>query len=156
MTHDVTHHTTPKAPQPMGRSGWTSVGMAGVWQQGAAAARMAPCGALCVPPCISDIDTLIETRECLAGPLTAAIQPLRGQPSPQTLQHYTPDPATSALRPITRLRLSENARQYHRLLLYYSCSIDYAGITERTPHGTGYTSRFHQLFHVERQVMWRK
>lgn len=98
---------------------------------------MAPCGALCVPPCISDIDTLIETRECRAGPVTAAIQPLRGEPSPQAQHHHTPDPTTSARRPITRLRLQVNARQYHRLLLYYSCSIDYAGITERTPHGTG-------------------
>uniref|UniRef100_A0A2H1VD21 SFRICE_009609 n=1 Tax=Spodoptera frugiperda TaxID=7108 RepID=A0A2H1VD21_SPOFR len=48
---------------------------------------MAPCGALCVPPCISDMDTLMETRECRAGPLTAAIQPLSGEPSPQT--HHT-------------------------------------------------------------------
>lgn len=126
MGFEVTHHTTPKAPQPMGRSGCTSVGMACVWQQGAAAARMAPCGALCVPPCISDMDTLMETRECRAGPLTAAIQPRRGEPSPQTHHHHTPTP-----RPITS-PLPVDTRRYHRLLLYYSCSNGYAGITKHT------------------------
>lgn len=52
---------------------------------------MAPCDAVGVP-CMSDIDTLIDTRECRAGPLTAAIQPLRGKPSP--LAHHRPSKLT--------------------------------------------------------------
>ncbi|KAF9814606.1 hypothetical protein SFRURICE_001767 [Spodoptera frugiperda] len=73
---------------------------------------MAPCGALCVPPCISDMDTLMETRECRAGPLTAAIQPLSGEPSPQT--HHTVNLTASTLRLITSLCLPVDTRQYHR------------------------------------------
>ncbi|CAF4939024.1 unnamed protein product [Pieris macdunnoughi] len=70
---------------------------------------MAPCGALWVPPCISDMETLMETRECRAGPLTAAIQPLRVSSSPQTHQHYTLTSTPTLPRSPSSSRLTRDA-----------------------------------------------
>lgn len=98
---------------------------------------MAPCGALCVPPCISDMDTLMETRECRAGPLTAAIH----SPSPQThhthaapgpRHHRAPgramSPATSLLfmlgRPLCGNHTLLDTCQYH-----HRCALSAARLT---------------------------